>query len=1104
MSEDQNSEVVQGTDENDVVVTGNGNDTINTAGGDDVALGGAGQDVITGDEVTSQQFELGVVDIIQDTVLEIDLGADAGLGDDILGFYVIDPESGEIGDVQVLYQPDATAPQDLSITQALSAGEKIEFFRIEDAMSLNFPTGLGAGDFKFAGADGGTAFAGADGLKLQFTPEGGVPADLAGVTSFSGAEKLLGAEGAPLAQAHTGDNPDVVNIGFGGSDLASAVDFTLELGAANIGNLTDERDADRQVEGGDDRLEGREGEDVLTGQGGDDLLVGGGAGSEWSLVDGKWVYDGSQVNTSPDPYWQQDGSNDVINGGEGEDVLLGNGGDDHLFAGAGEDRINGGTGNDFVKAGADNDIVNLEQGDDYAEGGIGADIVNAGDGDDVIHGDTGQGNMLGTSAVDANSIGGFTESSDWVVETDPDTGLSSMSQTIDTAAGEPYALSFDLASNLGAGQPAGTVEVLWNGEVISTTTATTGVYEKVELDIPGTGEPGVLTIRNIPSEEDAGPAINTDGPIFSYEKSIDIGGESIQIDAFAPGQAKLFQVIDGQLNVFDPETGVYQNAGDPTGLKVNAIGFNQQDDLIYGIAKRDGVDALGNPVSSKDLVMMDAAGNAYRIGETPVGDYVGDFDDQGNLWTFDSGLNRITKIDVDNLDADGNPQVDNFYMPADMFAGRTYDIAFSAEDQSFYAIESPRVAGGQGMVHKIDVSNFDGAGQPPITSVPISGTLIDGDMASGMPSGAFGAVFLDGDGNLYGGLNNGNHDLDGSTGNQGGIYKVNIDWDAGQSYAEYMKEAPRTGSNDGAMDPRSTDPFQEIDMSSTVLLRNPTLQLAEGGDDDLRGGAGNDEIFGNGGADRLFGSEGMDTLSGDSGADVMFGGEDADVMMGGLGNDYMEGGTGGDILQGGAGDDRLKGGEGADVMSGGDGNDKAFAGDGADLVDGGIGADTLLGDAGSDTINGGVGDDLVKAGIDDDIVDGGAGDDFLQGQSGADRISGGAGADKIVGGAGSDTIEGGAGNDNIWGGQWWHDGQSDTFVYTHGGGKDTIHDFETTHDQIDLSAYGLEFEDLSDRIIDRGWATEINLEGIDKSGGGDKIMLKSIKPEDLNEDNFIM
>ena len=66
-------------------------------------------------------------------------------------------------------------------------------------------------------------------------------------------------------------------------------------------------------------------------------------------------------------------------------------------------------------------------------------------------------------------------------------------------------------------------------------------------------------------------------------------------------------------------------------------------------------------------------------------------------------------------------------------------------------------------------SNVTEGGTPTFSELEITGILHDGAMEDGMPRGAYGAVFFDGDGNLFFGLNNGDHDLDQSTSNQGGI-----------------------------------------------------------------------------------------------------------------------------------------------------------------------------------------------------------------------------------------------------------------------------------------------------------------------------------------------
>ncbi|MBO9475106.1 calcium-binding protein [Shimia sp. R10_1] len=778
---------------------------------------------------------------------------------------------------------------------------------------------------------------------------------------------------------------------------------------------------------GVDKLNGHAGDDTLTSGAGNDLAAGDMVGNEWIFVDGRWVYNPDAIVSNGDAADRS--YNDVISTGAGDDVVLGNGGEDVLSSGAGDDTVNAGTGDDTVDGGAGDDLLNLEDGHDVAAGGMGADTINAGGGHDLVFGDLENNNLLNGAGGGAATLSQMAAQGGWALS--DVAGETALSQEVATEAGETYTISFEMAANLAGGAACGKVEVLWNGEVVGTVEATSGVFETHSFEVTGTGDAGGLTLREL-APPDVTPSINMDGPISFYSKEVAVNGENVEVHAFAPGQSKLFQMIDGQLNVFDPETEQYEVAGDPTGLRINAIGFNTEDDLIYGIAKANGVDALGNPVSVRDLVMVDAEGYAYRVGETPVADYVGDFDSEGNLWTFQSSLNRVTKIDVDTLDAHGNPQVINYDLPDGLFRGRTYDVAYNAEDGAFYAVESPGRNGSAGAVHRIDMSDVPNGGSPQISSVPITATLYDDSMSAGMPKGAYGAVFMDGEGNLYFGLNNGDHDLDGSTGANGGIYRVEVDWNAGTAYSEFMAEAQSTGSNDGAVDPRAPDPFAPVDTESTVLIREPAILSDQGGNDDLRGGDGNDTMFGGGGDDKL------------------------------------HGGSDNDALHGEAGNDRIMGGDGDDLATGGAGNDSLTMGDGADTAEGG------------------------------------AGRDYLHGEHGADSLTGGDGDDKLVGGTGADTIAGGAGNDHLWGGNWWKDGDADTFVGSAGGGRDMIHDFEVDHDVIDLSSYGIEFADLQAHIQDQGWATVIDLSALTGGASNDRLILKSVDPDDLDETNFLL
>ncbi|WP_306226554.1 peroxidase family protein [Bosea beijingensis] len=144
-----------------------------------------------------------------------------------------------------------------------------------------------------------------------------------------------------------------------------------------------------------------------------------------------------------------------------------------------------------------------------------------------------------------------------------------------------------------------------------------------------------------------------------------------------------------------------------------------------------------------------------------------------------------------------------------------------------------------------------------------------------------------------------------------------------------------------------------------------------------------------------------------------------DTLNGNAGNDILNGAGGTDTLNGGAGDDRLDGGAGnSDVaVYAGLANTFGFSLNGTGqlvvthLAPGAIneGTDTLT------TI-----EQLRFAGTTYALVNGsnaagtsagGAGADIILGHGGADTLTGAGGNDILVGGAGNDTVNGGAGND---------------------------------------------------------------------------------------------
>ncbi|MDE0023201.1 MAG: calcium-binding protein [Spirochaetaceae bacterium] len=322
---------------------------------------------------------------------------------------------------------------------------------------------------------------------------------------------------------------------------------------------------------------------------------------------------------------------------------------------------------------------------------------------------------------------------------------------------------------------------------------------------------------------------------------------------------------------------------------------------------------------------------------------------------------------------------------------------------------------------------------------------------------------------------------------------------------------------------------------------------ARGGSDVVLGEGGDDTIYGGAGSDFLFGGSGDDSIEGGTGGDLIMGGSGDDTLSGGGGRDIIRGGSGADTIDGGAGADLLIGGSGDDDITGGEGGDFILGGAGADTIDGGAGADIIVGGSGDDTLTGGAGADIFAFGPgdgndtitdfnkDEDTInlsmfgadlsysdltitattDGtgtiitvpGNGEDddgttiTLQGVTSTDVTESmfefsNAGDDTITGTAADEIITGGSGDDTMSGG-----GGSDTFVFAPGDGDDTITDFSTSDDKIDLTAFGedVSYSDLTIAATTDGTGTVITLPGED----GGTITLQGVTSTDLTADQFV-
>jgi len=105
----------------------------------------------------------------------------------------------------------------------------------------------------------------------------------------------------------------------------------------------------------------------------------------------------------------------------------------------------------------------------------------------------------------------------------------------------------------------------------------------------------------------------------------------------------IYQVQSGQLRVFDPNTSTYTDIGSG-GRAYNAIGYNQKDNLIYGIR-------------GTNLISIDANGIVTVIFDTELNSVNGDMDLEDQLWIRSGNnfatINVITQ-DITIINASGS------------------------------------------------------------------------------------------------------------------------------------------------------------------------------------------------------------------------------------------------------------------------------------------------------------------------------------------------------------------------------------------------------------------------------------------------------------------
>ncbi len=204
------------------------------------------------------------------------------------------------------------------------------------------------------------------------------------------------------------------------------------------------------------------------------------------------------------------------------------------------------------------------------------------------------------------------------------------------------------------------------------------------------------------------------------------------------------------------------------------------------------------------------------------------------------------------------------------------------------------------------------------------------------------------------------------------------------------------------------------------------------------------------------------TLNGTSAGETLYG-----VRFGGSGIDTIYGYEGNDVIYG----YRQVADYDNNFLYAGDGDDTVYAAHGDDYVEGNDGNDTVFGYNGVDTLYGGSGNDTLRGGNHDDVLYGEDGNDILLGENNNDTLIGGLGIDTLTGGGGNDTF---------------------TFLATSSfDNVDTITDFNTVYDAIDISDILGAYDPLADAITDFVQITDDGTDStlfVDADGGADNFV----------------
>jgi len=377
----------------------------------DFAFGHDGDDAIT-DGGGTNQIDAGAGN---DTVTILGVDAD----ETVDGGSGIDTLIGQSVSNGTVYDLAAQEVRSGSTTQSALNFENVTGTAANEALIGNFADNTllgGGGDDTIRGNNGIDVIEGGDGNDVLFggstfddTLLGGAGNDtleaVGGglIDGGSGDDLFVVRNGNVIGDTNTGDS-DLFDGGAGNDTFDASNEtsraYTIDLGAQTIdrgavgARTVQIVDFEHLIGTGlDDTLNagGQSGTTIEGGNGNDSIIGGfnsqdlrGGRGDD--TIDGG-VAAGSSIG-------------DLIDGGFGNDSILGADGSDTIFGGRGDDTIEANDGNNDVSGGKGNDRILAGSGNDTLDGNAGDDLILAGGGDDTLIGRNGADDLRGGSGDD--------------------------------------------------------------------------------------------------------------------------------------------------------------------------------------------------------------------------------------------------------------------------------------------------------------------------------------------------------------------------------------------------------------------------------------------------------------------------------------------------------------------------------------------------------------------------------------------------------------------------------------------------------------------------------------------------------------------------------